>query len=153
MTDLRRHLYAPTTSEALIVLVTLTSEGWTGPIRVAQWPRDVVSRGETFMASPVAIVLPESSRDGLGTGRVALRFVTGELVALVRTVEHPIRASLEIVRASDPDVVELPAQVLDISEISYSASDMEMSLAAVDLTAQRYPEGQMGPALFPGISR
>lgn len=144
-------LFAQETDEALIVLITLNQPSWAQPLRLAQWDQDVTSRGNVYLGARVEVVLPEMGRDGVGPGKLALRVVTADLIALIRTINGPIEVTLEIVRAADPDTVELPAQVLEVAEIPWTMNEIEMPLVFADLATQRYPADIMGPAIFPGL--
>lgn len=144
-------LYAQQTGEILLPLVTLEHPDWAGPVRLVRNSESIISRGQTYTAYPFDVELPAVTRERVEPGRLLAANVSRELVPALRQVEGPIAVTLELVRAAAPDVVELSLPQLEIAAITADAAVIEAPLSLRDLTTQRYPEGQLSPATFPGL--
>lgn len=145
-------LYAQSTGEILVPLVTLTSPEWSAPVRLAAAAHSVISRGQEYLAAPLEIVLPEVGRDGYQPGRLVLLGVSPELAAAIRALSRPIEVTIEFVLGSTPDTVEIALPGLEISAREIAGWAVEVPLVVADVAATRYPADQFSPATFPGLA-
>ncbi|HLO39704.1 MAG TPA: DUF1833 family protein [Phycisphaerales bacterium] len=145
-------LLAQETGECLIVLVTLDHDDMPAPIRVCSDGKDLISRGDRYIAFPFEISLPDELDDTVP--RVSLRIdnVDQQVVTAVRTVQgSPIQCRLEVVAASDPSEVLMGPYDFSIRDVRWDAITVEGELVYKDLLTEPFPAPLMTPSRAPGI--
>jgi hypothetical protein len=148
--ELLAQLYSRESNDPFLTLITLSHPDFSSDIRLVNNSVDIVSRGETFVAFPVNIILP--SDDGESTREVSITFdnVSRELMNELRTIITPIDVKLEMILASIPDIVQIELAELKIQSISYDAKKVAAKLVMdnflnVEMTSERYtPEAFRG---------
>lgn len=112
---------------------------------------DIVSRGNTFTAFPVSIILPVD--DGESSREVSIEFdnVSRELINELRSVTDSIDVTLEMILASIPDEVQIELAELKIYTITYNKTKVSGRLIVdnflnTEMTSERYT-----PTNYPGL--
>lgn len=147
----RAAIQAAQTPEIFCILLTIAHEGLPAPIRVCDGGEDIVSRGETFVAYPFALSLPDDSEGRSPRARLSIDNVERQIVMAVRDLATSPFVTVEIVRRAAPDVVEARFDDFRFTNISYDSQTVSGDLGVEDFTAEPYPAGQFSPALFPGL--
>lgn len=151
---------AQSTSEAWIVLVTLSNANLTDDIRVASDPkqllpvagvRGVISRGQEFIYLPFNINLPTQDDTGTSRARLSIDNISREIVQAVETARGEINCLVEVVLASDTDAVEIAQPNFQLESVSYDALVVEGDLAVKTLISEPVPWGRFTPSYFPGL--
>lgn len=144
-------LYAAETGEAFLVLLTLDHPDLAQPIRVTSDAVDTVSNGETYIAFPFELRLPEDD-DGLSPrARLRIDNIDRQIVEAVRSISGAATVDISIVRAADPDTVEASFPDFRLENVSYDALVVEGVLTLEDFAAEPYPAHVFSPAEFPGV--
>lgn len=144
--------FAQETGEAPIVLVTITHDDLTAPIRVANYDVDVVSNEETFIAYPFELTLPTEPEAGASRATVTIDNVHRDIVEAVRNCAGTApQVTLAVVLASSPDTIEASFPGFDLRNVSYDALTIEGELTLDSLAGERYPAGRFRPGAFPGL--
>lgn len=147
----RAALLAPESAEAFVTLVTIDHPDLAAPIRVTNAGQDIVSRGETFVAMPFVDEKPGEDETGVTAGRLAIQNVSREIAQAIRAVFSPPSVLIEVVRAADPDAVEMSLDGLSIREAGWDSLVAEASVDSEDFLSEPYPKDSFTPGLFPGV--
>lgn len=140
------------TSEAPVLLVTLTHASWAAPLRFCEGGADLVSNGDTFLARAMSVSLPGESRDqGARRGRLALDDTDRAIVSFVRTAPTKPSALLQVVLAGYPDDVELSWPGLSVVAYAAGVDRLELELALRDDSVEIFPVQSFSPAPCPGL--
>lgn len=147
----RAAIYAPETDDVFIILLTLHHPGMAVPLRVCSGGQEVTSRGESFVAFPFALTLPEDEDGRAPRARLSIDNVDRQIVAAVRSLTSSPQVLIEIIRAAAPDVVEATFEDFRFTNITYDSRAVTGDLTVEDFTAEPYPAASFSPSLFPGL--
>ena len=142
---------AQETDEVFLVLLTLAHDSLIQPVRVTSDAVDTLSRGESFIAYPFDLSLPEDSEALTATAHLSIDNVDRVIIAALRGLQDSPAVTVEIVRAAAPDTVEAVFPDFRLSEIQYDAATVTGTLTIEDFTAEPYPAVVFAPAGFPGL--
>ena len=135
--------------DGLIVLITIDHKDLTEPVRLAWYPEQVISRGNTYSPFPfTSIELPKA-----GERNPRVRLVTGgpalDLVPYIRDLDDPLDVTIELVRINDPDTVEESFD--NLVSTQFTITDViSMDLRPADDLERSFPKDSIDPANFPG---
>lgn len=149
--ELLTELYGQVSSDPYLTLFTLTHPSFTETIRLVNNSEDIVSNGETFIGFPVRVVLPPDDNETAREVNVQFDNISLELIDELRAVTTPIDVKIEMVLASNPDVVQQSIESLKFKGIQFNTQVITAKLVMDDflnvgLTSERYT-----PTIFPGI--
>ncbi len=147
----RQALFASNTGEAFAILLTLDHSALAAPIRVSSDAVDTISRGETFVAFPFELMIPDDTQGASPRARLVIDNIDRTIVAALRAIGSAPSALIEIVRAADPDTVEASFHDFKLTNVSYDALSVSGDLTVEDFTAEPWPAAVFSPANFPGI--
>jgi len=148
--NLLAELYGQNSSDPFLMLVTLSHTSFT-TLYLVNNTANITSRLQKYTAFPMKITLPIDDGESLRSVKMQFDNVSLELIDEIRTVTDPIDVKLEMVLASNPDVVEIEYDELKISNIAYDAQSIRADLIFDDflntgMTSERYT-----PTLYAGI--
>lgn len=142
---------AQATGEVFVVLLELDHPALAEPIRVADNSEDVVSGGETFVAYPFALVLPDDDGEKLPQAAVRIdnvdRVISDQLRALVTAPTAVVR----VVLASQPDTVELIVSDLTLQSVQIDPLSITGTLGYEDLLGTAFGSETYNPSTCPGL--
>lgn len=159
----RQAAFSEETDEVIIVLLTIMHGGITQPIRLSSDPTQrldepveevvygTVSRGEQYIYYPFQIDLPSDEAEAAPRARISVDNVRREITQAIRSITTPPTVTIEIVLASQPDVVEAVFPSFDLAEVTYDALTVSGTLTLDSLAGEPYPAGRYDPARFPGL--
>lgn len=147
----RQALHAEGTEEAFLVLLTLSHADLAEPLRVTSDAVDTLSRGETFIAYPFELSLPDDDDSRVPRAKLAIDNVDRSIVLAVRSLSTAPVVLVEIVRASDPDTVEARFADFRLANVLYDAHLVQGDLSIEDFTTEPFPAHVFSPSLFPGL--
>ncbi len=147
----RQSLYAPETEDIFLILLTISHEGMSGPVRVTSDAVDTVSRGNSFVPFPFDLVLPDDQENRSPRARLVIDNIDRQIVQALRDIATAPAVLIEIVRAADPDVVEARFVDFRLTNVSYDAFRVEGDLTIEDFTSEPFPAAIFSPNLFPGL--
>lgn len=160
-------MFSSETEEQLITLITIEdphspntpirlANGFTQ--RLAQYTTDdelvygVVSRTHDFLFLPLEINLPIDEEAGLGDVTLSLNYVTAEAIELIRTyLTSPSAVTIELVIGSTPDYVEAVFSGFSITNVTYNAQSIVMTLTMTNYNREPFPAYTFTPKYFPGL--
>lgn len=147
----RQALFAPETGEAFLVLLTLDHPDLEEPIRITSDAVETLSRGQSFIAFPFDIIIPDDTESASPRARITIDNVDRTITASIRAMTAAASVTIEIVRAADPDTVEAAFPGFQLINVVYDALTVSGDLAIEDFTAEPWPAAVFSPAGFPGI--
>jgi len=145
---------AQETGEVLLALITITHSSIIGgPLRLVQDLQPLTSNGNVYTAFPFEIRLPEDSDDGPAKVMLTIDNVDQSIAQAIRSMSptSPPTVLVELVVASQPNVVEISIPDLTLRNVSGDAVQIEgeLRMDEEDLTA--FPGDAFTPQLFPGL--
>ena len=159
--NLREALFAQESDEVAIFLVKIEHPSLTTPIYLSTDPTELagtapltyktVSRGTDYTYAGIDITIPDEQDKSPPVSKLTIQNVTRDLVPLARSVSTPAQATIEAVLASDLDTVEMTWPIMDMTSLTYDASNLVFTLTVDSLATEPYPAGNFSPAYFPGL--
>ena len=149
--QLRESAFAHETAEAWLVLLTISHDDLTEPIRVVNNEVDIVSRGNTFVAYAFEPILPTDAPDRAPEARLRLDNVSRELIEHIRSIQSPPSVTFEVIRSTAPDVVEKSWTGFELRDVRWDAREINGRLAQRDILTEAYPADIFSPAQFRGL--
>ncbi|MBX5239344.1 MULTISPECIES: DUF1833 family protein [unclassified Rhizobium] len=154
-------IFSQETDEVPICLLTVTHDDLDEPIYISSDPTTRLSddplvygtesRGEQFIFLPFDFTLPDDRSDAPPRVQLTMDNIDRTLVSILRTFTTPPAVKLEIILASDPDVVEITMPVLQMSDATMDDHAISVTLVADALVNEPHPAGQFTPGSFPGL--
>ncbi|MEN2977858.1 DUF1833 family protein [Tistrella bauzanensis] len=146
--------HAPNTDQVWVVLLTLDHPDMpedVRPFRFAQASDDLISRGMRFLPYPFAFGLPASDGETLPQSRLTIDNVDRRLITTARSLQGPVAVTIEVVLASQPDVVEQRWDGMRIVRLETDRMQITGSLSYEDVLSAAWPVGEFTPTEFPGL--
>ncbi len=146
-----RAVLAETTDEVFLECLTISGSGLATPIRVVNDPVPLVRSAGTFQPLSFELTLPTDSDESLPQVNLSVDNVDQQIEATLRAITGVPIVTLEVVLASQPDVVEVGPYVLAVKSESADASAVQCSLGYDDVLDEPYPRDQFTPVNSPGL--
>lgn len=138
--------------EPLVMLVTIEAEGLDDSIRVSSDPDGTTSRGETFRYFPFGFTGGgASAEDPVKGARLEIGNTDGRISEAVRTATGTPIATIETVRASSPDVVELALEEARVGDIEVDDPKVTATLSPRDFDTEPACKARYIIARTPGL--
>ena len=137
-------LNASSTDVAFFFLLTV-SDGVNPDIRLVNNNEDVVSRGQTFMAYPFSLVLPDDDTTRAPTCKITVDNVDLRLIEMIRALPDAPTVKVELVTSAYPDLVEREIDYLKVRSVDYDALAIQFTLEIQNILARKFPEGSYDP--------
>ncbi|MGO7750491.1 DUF1833 family protein [Rhizobium ruizarguesonis] len=152
---------AQETDEVVICLLTVTHDDLEAPIylssnattRLSEDPLvyGTESRGEQYFYLPFEFTLPDDQSDNPPRVQLKMDNIERSLVSVLRSFATPASVLMEIVLASDLDLVEITMPALQMSDVAIDDHTVSATLVADALINEPHPAGQFTPGSFPGL--
>lgn len=155
---------APETDEREVYLITLTHESWDAPIRLSTdqtvWLRNdertgtpmygTISRGELYEFVPISATLPDSRDESPPTSTLNISNVSRIVSPYLMMVDKKYpRVSIEVVLASEPDIVDQVWPELDLNAATMDANNVQVEMGMNIASNEPMPWLRFGAAYFP----
>ncbi|MBX5268542.1 DUF1833 family protein [Rhizobium sp. NLR17b] len=157
----RQAVYAQETDEVPICLLTVTHEDLEEPIYISSDPTTRLSdeplvygtesRGEQYIFLPFEFTIPDDKSDSAPRVQLTMENIDRTLVALLRSFSTPPSVKMEVILASDPDLVEITVPVLQMADATFNDHTISSTTVADQLINEPHPAGQFTPGSFPGL--
>lgn len=134
-----------------LVLLTITSDEFDdGPLRLAQSPVDVTSRGDVFSRAAFDFIAPTPGATA-SAARLTVDNVDRRITDAVNDIVGTPEILVEFVLEDDPDFVELSLPPFKLSVINWDLFQVEGSLTHADDSSEPACAISYTPAVAPGI--
>lgn len=161
--NFRQAAYASETGRVPIALLTITHPDMAETLYISADPTQrivvtddaiiygTVSRGNNYVFLPMSIKLPDDDDSGGGQMSLELENIGRELTEAIRTVSTPAKITVEFVMDNALDTVDVTFPEFMLSNITYNASTITMTLIVDDLTREPFPGLMATPGTAPGV--
>ena len=111
----------------------------------------ITSRGNIYTAFPFEFTLPDDDGSTLPEIQIVIRYVSEDLMQLIRQYADGLSITAEIILASNPDVPEHVIEDLTIKSADYDLNQITLTAKVEDLLNQRFPADDFLPRSFAGM--
>ena len=144
-------LTAEASSDPMLVLLTIDHTS-IDPFYLVNDTVNLVSRGNTYLAFPFKIILPDDADDeSTKVCKIEIDNTTLELITALRSITEQLDAKLELVLASSPDTVVMSLPDLKLTSITYNKSTISCILNQEDFLSLEVGVESYVPSVFPGL--
>lgn len=147
----KQSINAAQTGEVWLILLTISHAAISPSIRVVNNNEDIVSRGNTFLAFPFELALPQESGEQLTTIGLQIDNVDRQIVAALRAITTAPTVEVEVILADYPDTVEIGPYTMSMVEASYNALTVSGVLVLEDILNRLIPSESFDPTLYPSL--
>lgn len=147
---LLRAMFAESTTEVVLALLTISHPNLVDPIRVVNNTEAIISQGYTWAAFPFEITLPNEADDELPVMTLKIDNTDRQIVTVVRNLVGAPDITLDLIVASQPDIVEATFTGFKLKNVNYDNLTVEGELRLEEVLSEPYPKDCFTPALFPG---
>ena len=139
------------TGEAFLFLLTITHALLPATLRFTNNRTDIVSRGDTYVAFPFQVTLPDDDPEEAARVQLRIDNVDRQIVDNIKLLTSPPAMTLEIVLGSTPNTVEAGPVLMELTKCDYNALTVTGDLAFEPVLFLRFPSGRFTPASHPGL--
>ena len=147
---LQRAMYAQDTKEVVLLLLTIAHANLVTPIRVVNNLEEIVSQGYTWAAFPFEITLPIESDDQIPVMTIRIDNVDRQIVTAIRSLQGAPDITLDVVVASQPDIVDVTFVGFKLKSVSYDNLVVEGEMRLEEILSEPFPQHRITPFHFPG---
>ena len=144
-------MFSSSTKEVVLLLLRISHPNLVDDIRVVNNFQPVVSQGYTWAAYPFEITMPSESDDQIPVMTLKIDAVDRQIITVIRSLQGPPSITLDVILASQPDVVEASVQGFEIKSVTYDNLVVEAELRLEEILSEPFPQHAFTPALFPGL--
>jgi hypothetical protein len=146
---LKRAVLGLTSDEVVVTLLTFSGAGFT-TFRVCDNDTDIVSGGQTYIAFPFSIQLPDDG-DEAPAAVLQIANVDRTIGQAIDAADDEIFVNIKLVLASNPDNPEKEFDGLKISRAPRNALIVEGELTSAQFANEPYTRIRATPGRFPGL--
>ena len=147
----REAAYSQETDDVFLVLLKIDHDDIDPAIRVVNNNESITSNGETFVAFPFELTLPDSRGDGTPTARLVIDNVSREIAESLRSITSAPQITIEVVRAAAPNTVEITFAPFTLRNVRWDMRKVSGDLMMEEIAIEPFPIGQFAPAQFQGL--
>ena len=147
-------MFAQQTGEVFLSICSITHASiLNGPLRVVNDLQGLTSNGNVYAAFPFQVTLPADGLDGSPRVRLVLDNIDRTIVQAIRSIPpgEPPTVQVDLVLASQPDVVEISFPNLTLRNVDYDQFVVEGDLALDEDDREPIPYQTFTPATSPGL--
>jgi len=137
--------------EVVLVLLELGHSTWSDSIRLTSDSTHTISNGETYIALPFELTLPDEPETGITQGKISIDAIDQSLIAAIRELHTAPSFTIKIVLASDPNTIEIEYTGYELVNISYNVSIISASISIEGFMGEPWPGDAFIPSMFPGL--
>jgi hypothetical protein len=141
---------AENSSEVMLHLLEINHDMLAEPIYVVNNFEDIVSNGNTYIAFPFDIALPDES-DAPPQVQLQIDNVDRSIIQVLRGLATPATVTLKLVLASTPDTIEAGPFTLLLRNIEFDNQTITGTLMPEDILNAPYPYQIFSPTTHPGL--
>jgi hypothetical protein len=138
-------------SDSFLVLLSFLIPGPDPDIRVVNNSVNIVSRGSTYIGMPFRIILPDEAEYATTNARLELDNVDPTIWQGIRLLTAAPEVIIEVILASDPDVILIRSVGLKLREASATNEVISGLLIPDSVWQAGYPEADFDPPQNRGL--
>ena len=112
---------------------------------------DVLSNSVNYTAYAFGIIVNDDNGDRIPELKLTVDNVDRMLVDEIRTLPSAMTVDLQLVLASDPDVVEMEFPSMTLRRVNYNATTITGTLVVSEMLSIRFPKGKITAENYAGI--
>lgn len=143
--------YGSETDDAFLILLTIDHDDFVSPVRVVNNSEDITSNGELFIAFPFLLELPKDTDALAPQATLTIDNIDRQIITSLRSIASAPSIKIEIIRAADPDTVEVSYDGMLLRDVTYDQSQVSGKIVLQRFDSEPYPAGRMTPKDFPGL--
>lgn len=158
----RQAVYAQSTKEAFIALITLSHPSWTEDIRVSSDPtqllpdanvRGTISNGDEYLFAPFGFTLPAQDDTGISRATISVENVSRTLMEKIRERSSggEIDIKIQVVLSSDPDVVDVTVTNFKFTSVNYDAFSINGEISVEYFDNEPFPYQRITPSKYRAV--
>lgn len=147
----KQEAFLQETDEPYLILLTVAHDDIAPSIRVVDNNEDITSNGNLFTKFAFDMELPDSREGASPRARVSIDGVSREISEAIRTIDSAATIQIEIIRATDPDVLEMNWAPMSLRNVRWDASRISGELVLEEMDIEPFPIWQFSPANAPGL--
>lgn len=153
-------VYAQETSEAFIILLTISHPNFTQNIYISSDPsellpkngvRGTISNGTEFLYVPFTLNMPQDDDTGVSRASLSIDNVSNQIIEYIREANSALSIKIEIVLASDPDTIEITLDDFKLERVTYDANTISAEISIEYFELEPFPSRDFTPTDFPGM--
>ena len=142
---------AQQTSDGLITLITIEHPGLSETQYLNDSGANVASRGNTYLACLIQAMLSEDGDDRPLQAKLVIDNIDRTIAEALRSTITPAIITLELVKISDPDTVEVSLADFKLKEVVINTLVIQGTLTLEGLFQEPAIKYYMTPSMFPGL--
>jgi hypothetical protein len=143
-------MHAQETGEVFLVLLTLSHPSLPAAVRATSDAVATTSRGYAFAQFPFLISFPQDNAEELPRAELTIDNVDGSIIQALRSLPSAPNLLIEIVLASNPDLVEA-SWSMTLREARYDDLSITGTFGAEQFLNAPLPGDLVTPATVPGV--
>ena len=151
---LRQSMFAQQTGEVFLSICSISHASiLNGPLRVVNNLQNLTSNGNVYAAFPFQVTLPADGIDGSPRVRLVLDSIDRSIILAIRSIPpgEPPTVQVDLVLASQPDIVEISFPNLTLRNVEYDQFVVEGDLALDEDDREPIPYWSFTPQNAPGL--
>lgn len=149
-TDALAESIAQHQDDPFLVLLTLSHDSLSEPIRIVRNRKAITSRGNSFLAYPFEVELPTDGEE-VPSARITIANISRTIGKTLEKLVEPPSCLIEIVLASTPDTVERSWDEFSFTQVSWDAMRMTATIQQLAYWDEPWPRKKVLPIHFPGL--
>lgn len=149
--ELLGELFAQESSDPFLMLLTLDHASFSSTIRLVNNPVAVTSRGEVYQPFPFKFTLPPDDGETAKTLTLTISNVSLDFIGEFRTVTTPIDTQIEMILASNPDVVQADYLEMKLNNVRYNRQNITATVAMDSFLNASAMDETYTPSNFQGL--
>lgn len=144
-------LYAQESADPFLCLLTISHADFAQDIRLVNNTEDITSRGDLYQAFAFKVRLAADDKDARRDVSVELDNASLEFIDELRSITSPLSVKLELILASQPDVVQIEQGNLKTEGFTYNKTSIRFTLTLDDFLNTKMTSESYDPQNFPGL--
>ena len=147
-----RAMFAQQTGEVFLLCLTLSHSSWPTDIRLVYNSKPITRAAGVFLPYAFQINLPNEEDEKVPEVTLVIDNASNEIVQSIARIEGRIKATLEVVLDSSPDVVEAGPMEFYILDTQFDSIQISSTLGYEDdVLNNAFPAQTFTPANSPGL--
>jgi hypothetical protein len=149
--DFRKAITDLTTSEVILLLLKIEHDTWTEPFYLVNNLTAITSNGQLYEPYGFNFSAPSSASSGQAVASVTIDDVDRRFTAAMRQIITNAQVTVSLIRASDPNTLELDPWVFELDVVSVQGSNITADLRKETILNNNLTGHVINADTFPGL--
>lgn len=124
----KQAVFASQTEQVFLVILDIDHPDLGSPIRVVNNNQDIVSNGNTYVATAFNFILPAQEDGVISNSSLSIDNVDRTIVNTIRSISSTPTVTASVILASDPNVLEAGPWEFQLTDVSYDRQQVKGQL-------------------------